>query len=184
MFLVNGMIFESMLAALILSRWSVPQGDVGEDLRDAAETWTLGVRLRSDQVAPPKPGLRQPSVLEYWLERRVLPCVRDVMTVKKKLASTLQLSLHDRNQEPNGLRALDVAVTVIDEQAHGKEVWFLRVDAFDLSTHVAPHHHVPTKELNAISAVPGLVRHAYYFMGVVTDDPQRLLMRALNVGER
>ena len=119
MFLVNGMTLESMFATLIMSRWSVPQGDVGEDLHDATETRTLGVRLRSDQVAPPKPGLRQPSVLEDGLERRVLSCVRDVMTVKKKLASTLQLSLHDRGQEPNGFRALDVAGSVIDEHAHG-----------------------------------------------------------------
>ena len=52
MFLVNGMTLESMFAALILSSWAVPQGDVGEDLHDATETRTLGIRLRSDQIAP------------------------------------------------------------------------------------------------------------------------------------
>ena len=125
MFLVSGMILKSVLATLILSGWSVPQGNVGEDLRDAANPRTVDVRLTSDQIAPPKPGLRQPSVLKYRREIRVGPCGRDVMPIEKQLASTLQLSLHDRNQEPNGLRALDVASAMIDEHAHGQEVGFL-----------------------------------------------------------
>ena len=57
MVLVHGMILESMVAALILSKRSVPQKDIGEDLRDAAEPRTFGVRLRPDQVAPPQSGL-------------------------------------------------------------------------------------------------------------------------------
>ena len=171
MVLVHGMILESMIAALILSSKSVPQKDIGEDLRDAAKPRTFSIRLRAGQVAPPQPGLRHPSVLEDRREVRIGPCGRVIMPEEEQLTSTPQLSLHDRGREPNGFRGLRVAFPVIEEQDYGQQVGLLGVNAFDLPTHVAPHQHVPTEKLDVTSAVAGLMRHACHLMGVVTNDP-------------
>ena len=175
MVLVLGMLLLSVLAPLILSSGSVPQLDVGEDLDDASKTRTFSVSLRPDPVAPTQPGLFDSRIPRHVpkerSEMRVSPRPSVVLPIEEQLTSTPQLSLHDRGQEPNGFRGLPGAVHVVDEQPDGQQVGFLCVSAFDLPTHIAPHHHVPTEELNVTSAIAGLVGHAGHLMSVVTNDP-------------
>ena len=82
MVLVHVVVPTRMITPMVLSIWSVPEMDVGEDLRATAEAATLGIRLRTNQVAPPKPVLLDARVPEKRYEVTARPDRRIVVVAK------------------------------------------------------------------------------------------------------
>ena len=65
------------------------------------------------------------------------------MPVNEQLASSLDLSLHDRDENSNGLLDALVIAVAVDEQPHCQQIGLFRVDPFQLALNVAPNQHGP-----------------------------------------
>ena len=140
---------------MVLSIWSVPEMNVGEDLRATAEATALSVRLRPDKVAPAESVLLDPRVPKKRNEVTISPDRRVVvMAVDEELATSFDLSLHDCDKKADGLINSRVAAAV-DEQPHCQQIRLFRIDPLQLALDVAPNQHGPQEERDVPNSIAG-----------------------------
>ena len=75
------------------------------------------------------------------------------MPVNEQLASSLDLSLHDCDQDPDGFLNSLVVTMAVDEQPHCQQIGLFGVDPLQLTLNVAPNQHGPQEELDVPSSI-------------------------------